>query len=245
MQELGITNLHVFFRYMVTGTVLTFWLILSLPPFFLQAIFLSTEWTVISTTALLLFVLLVGWASYHAIYPVWRWFLSRPLSKLSLYPRSQVQDTLAKYISDNKIKAKSREVWSYYLWNYCSDSVRGRIRLLADYGHSLYIVSFAFIFFPVIYLILKCVARHETVLDRLLYLLSNGSSYNLLNLVFIQAMIALLSFIIGAMLLMNGRDRIAYAEAIQWLILRENKSKIQRIMNYAASEIIKPYEQVT
>ena len=227
MSELHISNLHIFFRYTVTGASITFWLILSLPPSFVREMFLSPNGAIMSTTALLLLVLVIGWASYHAIYPFWRRFLS----KLNLYPKSLVRDVLTKHLSESKSRVKAREVWSYYLWNYCSRSIRTRVKRLADYGHSLYIVSFAFIFFPVFYILSKSLTHYETVLDHLLYPVSRMYFHDLSLLIAVEGIMVLVSLIVGTALLKNGKDRIEYAETIQWLILQENKDKVQSVIN--------------
>jgi len=235
MSETGISSLEVLFRYTIPGAVATFWLFFSLPQEIRRA-FTSPNWAIISTSFLLL-VLVTGWALYHIIYPLLRAFLlSNTLTKLNLYPKSRVQVALTEIMQDKKLQIEPRDFWSYCLWSQGSASLRKRVRLLASYGHSLYIVGFTFIFFPITYTFFRLLFGHLTLLSYLLLQFLNAMNFSSEHFSTLEGLIVIICILIGILSLRSGKDRIEYAENIQWLAFLENKEKILELVEKISKE---------
>lgn len=217
----------VFFRYLVPGISLLSFLILTVPwPFLIKEIdlFNGTLLGVLVTSGFIFF----GWMSYHMVYPAWRYLLR----VLHLYPKSRVVSELRTMLKTDDFKPD--DLWSFFLWNHCKDSIRQRVKLLADYGHSLYMVSFTFIVFPLIYTSLRFAFGPNTVLIHIIIALLPGVRSNVIPLM--EFLFVILSFSIGVVLLNYGYKRIRYAENIQWLIFKARKDKLQEILEKAKSE---------
>jgi hypothetical protein len=235
MSETDISNLEVLFRYTIPGAVGTLWLLFSLPQEMHEAL-TSPNWALIST-AFILLVLITGWALYHIIYPLGRsLLLTNALMELKIYPKSRVQAALAEKMRGKKMQMRPRDFWSYYLWNHCSASLRKRVRLLASYGHSLYIVGFTFIFFPIAYTCFRLLFRHLTLFSYLLLQFLTAMKFSSENFLILEGSAVILCLLIGILSLRSGRDRIEYAENIQWLVFLEEKKQILKLIEKMQSE---------
>lgn len=235
MSETDISNLEVLFRYTIPGAVGTLWLFFSLPEEMREAL-TPSNWALIST-AFILLVLITGWALYHIIYPLGRnLLLTSALMKFKIYPKSRVHAALAEKMQGKKMQMLPRDFWSYYLWNHCSTSLRIRVRLLASYGHSLYIVGFAFIFFPIAYTCFRLLFRHLTLFSYLLLQFLTAMKFSSENFSILESSVVILCMLIGILSLRSGRDRIEYAENIQWLAFLEKKKQILKLIEKMQSE---------
>lgn len=228
MSEVGVSEVTTFFRYLVPGISSVVLIILALPNMFLKIIvdFLGTTSTAILLTGVFI---VFGWASYNLVYRFWRRFLMC----LRFYPNPQVLSRIEKRIGRNDIGA--RDFWSFFLWNYCRESIRERVKILANYGHSLYMVSFSFFAFSIFYPISKLLIDSNTFLNYLLSTLLPTSIY--FNMVlFLESLFVGSSFLVASLFLYFGYGRIQYAENIQLLILRINNDEISKILE----ELVKP-----
>jgi len=235
MSETDISNLEVLFRYTIPGAIGTLWLFLSLPQE-MRAILTSPNWPLIST-AFILLVLIMGWALYHIIYPLGRsLLLVSALMKLKIYPNSKVHLVLAEKMQGKRMQMRPRDFWSYYLWNHCSTSLRNRVRLLASYGHSLYMVGFEFIFFPIAYTCFRLLFRHLTLFSYFLLQFLDAMKLGSENFWMLEGSAVIVCVLIGILSLRSGRDRIEYAENIQWLVFLEKKKRILKLIEKMQSE---------
>lgn len=179
-------------------------------------------------TVLLGATVVLGWLAFYTIYPVWKRFLTLPpIKKLRLYPQSQVMVEIQKMVDNAKVDIKPKYVWSYFLWNYCNESIRQRVKNLADFAHSLYLVSFGFIILPLLYIVIRILEGSNATLSRLLNLVAD---YNLPLALAYESILIFLSILLGAYILEKGKDRIQYAEQIQWLLYKEQKDKLMNII---------------
>lgn len=219
-------NLEVFFRYTVTGTVIVLWLCLALPAGLFLAAIKSATLSALLTAFLALLVILLGWIAYHLLYPCWKWVLSSPLSALHAYPRPLVHETLRDLIGTTNLSIGTRELWSYFLWQYCDGPIRRRIKVLADAGHSLYIAAFAFVAFPPAYLIARVLFSYQTsLLDLAISAFASGmTASSVLTIAYS------FSFLVGVALVKEGHGRIEYAQRIQWILLRENEARMKGLI---------------
>jgi len=224
--ETPLWNLEVFFRYTVTGTVIVLWLCLALPAGLFLAAIKSATLSALLAAFLALLVILLGWIAYHLLYPCWKWVLSSPLSVLHAYPRPLVHEALRDLIGTTNLSVGPRELWSYFLWQYCDGPIRRRIKVLADAGHSLYIAAFAFVAFPAAYLIVRMVFLYQTsLLDLVMSTFAPGmAASSTLTIAYS------FSFLIGAALVKEGHGRIEYAQRIQWVLLRENEARMKGLI---------------
>lgn len=200
-------------------------IILAIPSRFLESLINMLGGPIIAvliTSCSILF----GWLSYHLVYPVWR----RLLSVLHLYPRSLVINNLEKMIKTNDLRPN--DLWSFFLWNYCKDSIRERVKTLANYGHSLYMVSFTFIIFPLIYTTSRLAIDPNTLL---VYLCTSLLPMEVCpnTIPCLENLLAIFSLSVGTILLHFGYRRVQYAENVQWLIFRTSRDEILKIFEKA------------
>lgn len=135
--------------------------------------------------------------------------------------------------STTKITASPEQVWSYFLWNYCAEPIRQRVKNLADYGHSLYLVSCAFILMPVLYVVARLLRGPYSVLSWLVGNLGSTASSSVISG---EVVILVLSMVFGAYLLLRGRARIGYALFLQQLLYREQHQKLEQMLQSLTRE---------
>lgn len=174
--------------------------------------------------------LVIGWLSYYTIYPVWKSILtSRPLVGFRLYPiASPLYSEMKKSLESAKLAFTPEHAWSYFLWNHADESIRTRVKSLADYGHSLYLVSLAFIVMPIIYSALRLTSGPYSMLS---WLTSAFFSGNAATTSLGETILVLLSLLLGAYLLKQGKSRAAYAVDLQVMLFQENRSKVDEVIN--------------
>lgn len=172
--------------------------------------------------------LVIGWVSYSSIYPLWKRIITAgPLRKLGLFPESAVQRELSEALKLRKITTSPERVWSYFLWRYCPEPIRDRVKGLADYGHSLYLVSCALILMPILYIIARLLRGPYSVLSWLAgNLLSTAASAIIAG----EATVLVVSMLLGAYLLLKGRERIGYAHDLQQLLYQEQHQELERML---------------
>jgi len=219
---------EVFFRYTITGSVISLWLILTMPSRFFLAIEKSATVSALLVGFLVLLIPLSGWGAYHVLYPCWRWILNHPLSSLRLYPRPLVHQALEELVGIVGLSISTRDLWSYFLWRYSEDPIRRRIKTLADAGHSLYVASFAFIVFPLIYLGIQNCLSYAALLDLFVDNMAHGLTA--FPPLLAKFLLSLSSFAVGAVLMEEGHRRVDYAERIQWILLKDNEAQIQQLI---------------
>lgn len=221
-------NLQMFFRYTITGTVIIFWLVLGLPSHLFSQTDKYPTLSTLLTAFLALLIPFFGWIAYHLLYPCWRWILSRPLSTLNLYPKSLVHQTIEEIVDLANDLISPKDLWSYFLWQYAEVSIRRRIKMLADAGHSLYIGSFTLIVFPLLNLGIKLCFPYNALLDSLIVLaIPNQSTFPAPMM--IEWSLAIGCFLVGVGLIIVGKHRITYAQNIQWILLKDNEPKIKQL----------------
>lgn len=236
MSEVRVSEVAAFFRYLIPGIFLELFIFLAFPREFLRYLINAVDGTVIAVLVTGVFILF-GWVSYHLIYPIWRALLVI----LHLYPKLRFVNELKKLMVKED-DLKPNVVWSFFLWNHCRDSVRERVKLLANYGHSLYMVSFAFFAFPLIYITSKLFIDSETLL---LYLFATLLSSICPNIIpYFETLFMAFSLFVGIMVLYFGYERIRYAENIQWLIFNSRREEIMEILR-KMNQIKKPAKTAT
>jgi len=222
LSEVRVSEVAAFFRYIVPGISLVCFVILTIPWQYLEDSISLLDGSLLAVAITSGFILL-GWVSYHAIYPLWRHLLS----VLHLYPRSRVICNLKEMIENKNLTPN--DFWSFFLWNHCKDSIRERIKLLANHGHSLYMVSFSFFVFPLVYTASKFASDPNTVLAHTFSsLLPENASPSVIPP--LEFFFVMLSCVIGAILLYFGFRRIQYAESIQWLLFKSRGKEISEIL---------------
>ena len=168
-------------------------------------------------------ILASGWMLYFMVYPVWRSLLET----LNLFPKSPFLPAIQKMMIKSEVKPE--EFWSFFLWNHCRDSIRERVKNLANFGHSLYIASLTFILFTPFYAIFKLALNKMTILELLLERLLPPTLCNNLIPAFELAFL-ISTIIIGFLLLYYGKKRIQYAWNTQLLLFRENLKEIEALL---------------
>jgi hypothetical protein len=217
-------NLHVFYRYTVPGTVIVFAFLLGLPSSIMNSNFADNSFLI---AVIIGNIIVAGWTSYHAVYPI----LVQVLQRLKVYPEPDFMKTLSQTIQTTGRKdLNPRNVWSYFLWNKASEGVRERVKMLADYGHALYLVSFTFILFPFFYSISEQLIA-TTVFEQL-----TTSLFPSLDVITAKIVMFAATFAIGGALLYNGRRRIFSAYDIQEVLMIEKGNELQEVIkNFKAS----------
>ncbi len=172
--------------------------------------------------------LVIGWLSYFSIYPLWKGALKAGFNRLKLYPESQVLAELGMSLTERRIRLSPEHVWSYFLWNHCSQDFRQRIKSLADYGHSLYLVACSFIVMPVL-LAVATLARGQY--SSLSWMISNVLSADSMVILGSEAVLVSLAILLGMFLLLQGKKRIGYAEDLQSLVMQERRKELEQMLN--------------
>lgn len=219
-------SLHVFYRYTVPGVAITTWIFFTLPSAFVLRISESSGGAALFVSFLLGSSLVIGWLSYYSLYPLWRGIISsRPLKALNLYPKSTMIAELSDLIEKGKLKLNSQYVWSYFLWNHCSDSIRDRIKGLADFAHSLYLVSLAFVAMPLILVLTTVAWGQYSMFAWTVSALVSGTSTPTL-----ETALLLLSIGLGIYLLYKGKERLSYSQNLELLLFRELRQSVEETL---------------
>jgi hypothetical protein len=222
------SNLHVFYRFTVPGVIFTAWLFMMLPYNLTKRLMTSGAGGALLISIFLGSTVVIGWLAYFTIYPLWKSFLKLPLIKrANLYPPLKVHDEIRMIAEEVGLSLKPEHFWSYYLWNHCHEALRQRVKSLADFGHSLYMVSFTFTILPLIYSVARAAGGQETTLARLIdFVIGNSLQQSLL----LETFLILMAFPLGFYILMKAKERVEYAAQIQWLTYKENREEIVNIM---------------
>lgn len=233
MEKMGTSDVKVsevtaFFRYLVPGISLVVLTMLAVPWQLLSKVVNSMNGSIAAVMFTSAFIL-SGWMLYHLVHQIWVGLLGF----LHLYPRSRVRDYLQEMIKTTDFKP--RDFWSFFLWDHCNDSVRERVKSLANYGHSLYMVSFSFFIFPLSYVASKLLFRSETTLARIFEIALSSPYPNLI--LFLEFLAIAFSLLIATIFLYEGYQRIQYAENIQWLILCTRRDEVSRILKKKEQQI--------
>ena len=230
LSEIKADSVEAFFRYTIPGIITSFFFILSLP-FDMIAPALQIPNTLVLLTAIFASgIIASGWMSYFVIYPVWRSLLET----LNLFPKSPFLSAIEKMMIKSEVKPE--EFWSFFLWNYCRDSIRERVKNLANFGHSLYIASLVFILFAPFYAIFRLVLNKMTILKLLLERLLQPSLCSNVVPAFESAFLTS-AVLIGFLLLYYGKKRIQYAWNTQWLLFKANLKEIEALLKRTALHV--------
>jgi hypothetical protein len=223
LSEIKTDPVETFFRYTIPGIIISFFFILSLPFDMIEPA-LQTPQALVALTAIFAGgIIASGWMLYFVIYPVWRSLLET----LNLFPKSPFLPAIEKMMIKSKVKPE--EFWSFFLWNYCRDSIRERVKNLANFGHSLYIASLIFILFAPFYAIFRLALNRVTILRVLLEHLLQPNLCNNLVPAF-ESMFLAFTVLIGLLLLYYGKKRIQYAWNTQLLLFRARLKEIEALL---------------
>ena len=217
------------------GIIVSFFFILSLPFDMIEPA-LQTPQALVALTAIFAGgIIASGWMLYFTIYPVWRSLLET----LKLFPKSSFLPAIEKMMTKHEVKPE--EFWSFFLWNHCRDSIRERVKNLANFGHSLYIASLVFILFAPFYAIFKLALNSVTILNILLERLLQPSLCNNLVPVF-ESVFLISAVLVGFLLLYYGRKRIQYAWNTQLLLFRTELKEIEALLKKTGLRVNQPRE---
>jgi hypothetical protein len=229
MSENIASDLAVFFRYTVPGFFLAVSLALALPIRSYAAIPRQiADPTILAAAAavtLFLFVLATGWVLYHLVFPIWVKLLSSRLFGDVLYPKSGVHSMIGQSLGKNAPDIDARALWSYLMWSKVDKDLRSRIKLLADYSHSLYLFAFiSTIFLPTIDVIFRIVTKDANLISTVASEI--GHFMNVPSFT-AEAGIILASIVLGVVSLSEGKDRLRLCDSLQVLAYRSFQSEIE------------------
>lgn len=220
-------NLHIFYRFTVPGVAFTTWVFLMLPSSFVLRIGNSLAGSTILVSVLVGASFVIGWLSYYSIYPIWKRLLQAGPKRLGLYPESQMLTELGKSLPEKKVQWSPEHVWSYFLWNHCPVDLRQRIKSLADYGHSLYLVACSFIVMPLLLALATLLRGQYSTFS---WLVGRVVSPESITLLASETVLALLAILLGVYLLLQGRKRITYAHDLQSMAMQEHRAEFEQML---------------
>jgi hypothetical protein len=206
----------VFYRYTVPGSVLVLGLLLALP-----ADITNFDWSNNSLVIAVIIanIIIAGWTLYHAIYPIWRAFLKF----VHIYPTATFLNPISVEIerAGKGGSLNAADLWSFYLWNQEKSTVRDRAKMLADYGHSLFLVALTFLLFPVAIVAAKSYLTEKIILELVFEIMLPSS-----DLIASEAILSISSMAIGLILLYYGRKRTVSAYNVQAILFEKNRDQV-------------------
>jgi hypothetical protein len=120
-----------------------------------------------------------------------------------------------------------KSVWSFFLWDECSEPLRERVKTLANYAHSSFMAASGLIIYPIVYSILRLLTGYPTVLSRALVLLSAPLE---IPANFLESIVLVGSIATGIIIVFEGRKRWAESDVIQFLLYSEKRERLKGIV---------------
>jgi len=224
MSENLASDLRTFLRYTIPGFSLTVSILLTMPIHLYRFLPVQISDPAFLALILLFLFLALGWISYHVVFPIWVRFLKNRFFKNLVYPRSRIHSAIDQAMAKQKVKTKAAVVWSYILWTKVDGDLRSRVKLVADYSHSLYLFAFILmVALPVSHVTVSLLARQPNLIS---VAAQRTSAVANVHSWLAEAGIVAASLAVGSVSLLAGRERLEFCDELQLLAYQSIENDI-------------------